>query len=125
MERSSMDQWRKVKGIKNPADVGTRGISIEKLDESGWLNGLAWLQTDEERWPKPWCQLNEVEAEQATTTVATETKLDQLFDWRHYNSFRIRHEGTSQSRRDPPSRTNFVSICSKQKLAEYFKVDNK
>ena len=31
--------------------------------------------------------MNEAEAEQATGTVVTETELDQLFDWRRYNSF--------------------------------------
>ena len=34
----------------------------------------------------------EVEAEQAISSVATETELDQLFDWRQYSTFnRIRH----------------------------------
>ena len=86
LENSSMDQWRQVKGVKNPADIGTRGMSIEGLKESVWLNGPAWLQADEENWPKPWCQVNEVEAEQVTSTAATETKLEQLIDWRRYIS---------------------------------------
>ncbi|XP_075256718.1 uncharacterized protein LOC142349192 [Convolutriloba macropyga] len=34
LESSSMDQWRHVKGIENPADIGTRGMSIEGLKES-------------------------------------------------------------------------------------------
>ena len=56
-----------------------------------WLNGPSWLQTDEEKWPKPWCQVNEAEAEHVTSSLATETELDQLFDWRRYNTFnRIR-----------------------------------
>ncbi|XP_075248374.1 uncharacterized protein LOC142341333 [Convolutriloba macropyga] len=55
LENSSMDQWRHLKGIENPADIGTRGMSIEDLKECGWLNGPAWLQTDEKKWPKPWC----------------------------------------------------------------------
>ena len=92
LENSSMDQWRHVKGVENPADIGTRGLSIEGLKEPVWLNGLAWLQSDEEKWPKPWCQLNELEPEQVTSTVATETKLDQLFNWRRYIIFnRIRN----------------------------------
>ena len=87
-----MDQWRHVKGIENPLDIGTRGMSIGGLKESGWLNGPAWLQADEEKWQKPWCQVNEAESEQATSTVATETELDQLFDWTQYSSFnRIRN----------------------------------
>ena len=86
LEKSSMDQWRHFKGIKNLADIGRRGMSIEGLQDSGWLNGSAWLQTDEEKWPKPLCQVNEAEAEQVTITLATETKLDQLFDWRRYST---------------------------------------
>ena len=82
-----MVQWRHVKGIENPADIGTSGMSIECLKESGWLIGPALLQRDEERWRKPWCQVNKVEAEQATSTVATETKPDQLFNWRQHSSF--------------------------------------
>ena len=92
LENSSMDQWRHVKGVENPADIGTRGMSIEGLKESVWLNGPAWLQADEEKWPKPWWQVNELEPEQVMSTVATETKLDQIFDWRRYISFnRIRN----------------------------------
>ena len=85
VENSSMDQWRHVKGVEKPADIGTRGKSIEGLTESVRLNGPAWLQADEKKWPKPWCQDNELE--QVTSTVATETKLDQLFDWRRYSTF--------------------------------------
>ena len=94
LESSSMDQWRHVKGIENPADIGTRGMSIEDLKESVCLNGPgpAWLHTDEEKWPKPWCQANKFEAEQATSTVAAETKLHQTFDWDRYSSLnRIRN----------------------------------
>ena len=104
LENSSMDQWRHVKDIENPADNGTRGMSIEGLKDSGWLNGPAWLQTDEEKWPKPWCQVNEAEAEQVTSSGATETELDQLFDWRRYIIFnRIR---------------NFIAYCMRFKTKQ-------
>ena len=66
-----MDQWRHVKGVEKPADIGTRGMFIEGLKESVWLNGSAWLQADEENWSKPWCQENELEPDQVTSTVAT------------------------------------------------------
>ena len=52
LENSSTDQWTHVKGVENPADIGTRGMSFKGLKESVWLNGPAWLQTDEEKWPK-------------------------------------------------------------------------
>ena len=97
LENSSMDKLRHVKGIENPADIGTRGMSIKGLKESGWLNGPAWLQTDDEKWPKPWCQVNEAEAEQVTSSAATETELDQIFHLRRYSTFsRIK---------------NFISYC--------------
>ena len=35
----------------------------------------------------PWCQVNEVKAEQVTSTVARETELEQLFDWKQYSTF--------------------------------------
>ena len=104
LENSSMDQWRHVKGVENPADIGTRGMSIEGLKESVWLNGPAWLQADEEKWPKLWSQVNELEPEQVMSTVATETKLDQIFDWRRYSSFnRIR---------------NFIAYCMRFKTKQ-------
>ena len=92
-----MDQCRHVKRVENTADIGTRGMSIEGLKESLWLNGPAWLQADEEKWPKTWCQENELEPEQVMSTVATENKLDQLFDWRRYSTF-------NRSR-------NFIAYC--------------
>ena len=82
-----MDQWRHVKGVENPAEIGTRGKSIEGLRESVWLTGPAWLQKDEDDWPKPLCQENEVEAEQAISTVAVETQVEQPFDWNRFSSF--------------------------------------
>ena len=104
LENSSMDQWRHVKGVENPADIGTREMSIEGLKESVWLNRPAWLQADEENWPKLWCQVNEVEAKQAISTVATENKINQLFDWRRYSSSnRIR---------------NFIAYCMRFKTKQ-------
>ena len=104
LENSSMDQWRQVKGVENPADIGTRGMSIEGLKESVWLNGPAWLQANEENRPKPWCQVSELEPEQVTSFVATETKLEQLFDWRRYSTFnRIR---------------NFIAYCMRLKTKQ-------
>ena len=87
LENSSMDQWTHVKGVENPVDIGTRGMSIEGLEDFVWLNWPAGLKRNEENWPKPWCQENELESELVTSTVATETKLEQLFSWRRYTTF--------------------------------------
>ena len=43
--------------------------------------------------------MNEVEAEQATITVATETELDQLIDWRQYSSFKQKRNFIAYSMR--------------------------
>ena len=119
-----MNQWTHVKGVENPVDMCTRGMSIEGLKEFGWLNGTAWLQTDEEKWPNPCCQVNKVETAQANITVArlstgektvASTKVKK-------STFTARGqeeaEESHQSRRNPSSRTNFVLICSKRKLPE-------
>ena len=58
------------------------------------LNELGCLQKDKDKdkCPKPWCQENEIEPEQVISTVATENKLDQPFDWRRCSSLnRIRN----------------------------------
>ena len=47
LENSSMEQWRHLKGIENPADIGTKGMSIGGFKESGRLNGPALLQVNE------------------------------------------------------------------------------
>ena len=57
-------------------------MSIEGLMKSVFLIGRAWLQRSEDTLPKPWCQENELEPEQITSTLAIETKLGQLFDQR-------------------------------------------
>ena len=80
LENSSTDRWRHLKGVKNPANIGTRGMSSKGLKESVWLNGPAWLQRSDVNWRKPCCQVNELKPKRFTSTVATETKLDQLFD---------------------------------------------
>ena len=61
--------------IEKPADIGTRGMPIENIKESGWLNGPAWLKKDE-KWPKPWWQVIEDEDAQAISTKGTENELD-------------------------------------------------
>ena len=73
LENSSMDQWRHDKGVENPADIGTRRMSVEGLKESVWLDRPAWQQRSDDNWPKPWRQVNELEPVQVTSTVATAT----------------------------------------------------
>ena len=68
LDQSTVDEWRHVKGSMNPADIGTRGVILEQMRESEWLNGPAWLQDEPENWPEQ--QLVETEDEQVWT-IAT------------------------------------------------------
>ena len=48
LDQSTVDIWRQVKGFMNPADIGTRGVTLEQLRESEWLNEPAGLQDEPE-----------------------------------------------------------------------------
>ena len=52
-EHSSPQQWHHVPGTKNPADLASRGASIEDLiAPSCWVNGPEFLYQEESDWPK-------------------------------------------------------------------------
>ena len=52
LENSTIDQWRHVEGKMNPADIGSRGMTVEVLKKSELLTGPAWLTETEDAWPK-------------------------------------------------------------------------
>ena len=58
----------------NPADIGTRGVTLEQLRESEWLHGPAWLQDEPENWPEQ--KLVEHEDEQTWTIASRESIFD-------------------------------------------------
>ena len=37
LENSTIDEWNFVNGLKNPADIGTRGMTISELNDSDWI----------------------------------------------------------------------------------------
>ena len=43
LENSTIDEWNFVNGLKNPADIGTRGMTISELNDSDWIKGPQWL----------------------------------------------------------------------------------
>eukprot|EP00794_Sanderia_malayensis_P021402 gene21402-biopygen17184 len=50
---SSKGDWGHVSGLKNPADIGSRGVSASQLQEStAWWEGPQWLKQGEDKWPK-------------------------------------------------------------------------
>ena len=52
LDTTTVSQWKHVSGINNPADIGTRAISVEVLKRSEWLTGPAWLKQPESEWPE-------------------------------------------------------------------------
>ena len=47
LDSTTVDQWNHINGVKNPADLGTRGISYPELMESDWLQGPHWLKQED------------------------------------------------------------------------------
>ncbi|XP_078495844.1 uncharacterized protein LOC144751858 [Ciona intestinalis] len=46
-------QWKHVNSKLNPADIASRGMSVQNLIKSRWLKGPTFLWQTEEFWPKP------------------------------------------------------------------------
>ena len=49
LDASAADEWAHVSSTNNPADVVTRGMSIDELKSSSWINGPEFLRTED--WP--------------------------------------------------------------------------
>ena len=52
LDKSTVDEWRHVKGTMNPADTGTSGVTVSQLLESEWLNGPTWPKQNPGSWPE-------------------------------------------------------------------------
>ena len=52
-EFSAPNQWRYVPTDVNPADMGTRGLTVEEIESAGfWWNGLEFLKKSRQDWPE-------------------------------------------------------------------------
>ena len=47
-----MGEWNHIPGAQNPAHLDTRGMRVNEIVTSVWLNGPAWLRENEAQWPK-------------------------------------------------------------------------
>src|SRR5207237_4126511 len=54
-----VDSWNHVHGIKNPADLPSRGCTSKELLESRWWEGPEWLKGSRNDWPKLEVQFDE------------------------------------------------------------------
>ncbi|GBM03008.1 hypothetical protein AVEN_14522-1 [Araneus ventricosus] len=48
---SSKNEWNQVPGTMNPADLPSRGCSMDTLISERWHDGPSWLRQDKEFWP--------------------------------------------------------------------------
>ena len=73
----------------NPSDIGTRGITIEKLTESDWLAGPIWLKDHPDDWPLSLQPINLVPDDHAAVAVVANKSMTQepIVDWSRFSSF--------------------------------------
>ena len=87
LEGTTIDEWRLVRGELNPADIGTRGISLENLTKSEWLTGPAWLKLPIEEWPVISLGLDEVTPSMGEMESIFVTQKRDLITWDRFSSF--------------------------------------
>ena len=59
---SSSEKWRHVPGQLNPADLPSRGCTVDQLVNSRWWEGPEWLKLESENWPADISEYNDQEA---------------------------------------------------------------
>ncbi len=91
---TDVSQWKFVPGKSNPADDGSRGLTVSELNtESRWFSGPSFLWTEEVDWPEqpPLQRLGSDNCEMkqavtATTVSEGEQLTEPLFDIVHCSS---------------------------------------
>ena len=83
----TIHQWRHVKRKLNPADIGTRRMTVEALKESEWLTGPAWLTETEDAWPKAPEKL-QLSIREVTEPVMEAAVMNPAFKWESFGPFK-------------------------------------
>ena len=85
-DSSTVDQWRHIAGADNPADLGTRRLSINELMQSDWINGTDWLKREMNK-TENWEQEEVVPDREEVFTSISNEKSDPI-DWKPFSNFR-------------------------------------
>ena len=82
LDTCTVDQWYYVPTDMNPADIGTRGISIEGLISSIWFPGPPFLRESIDSWPM---QPSFVQSEEAISAAVSVQP--PLIDWDRFSRY--------------------------------------
>ena len=67
-------EWRHCPTEANPADLGSRGMSVVKLQQSSlWCQGPHWIREDKDSWPRNIAKRTEESEKEERKTVAVTT----------------------------------------------------
>ena len=88
------DEWGHVSGLENPADLGSRGVTIRQLVENKmWWEGPKWLRKPEGEWPKTMVLMESEDVKQeekksSTLSVVVEKqpRLREIIDLSRFSS---------------------------------------
>lgn len=115
-EDSNPDQWRYVPGKLNPADHGTRGLTVRELiDNESWWYGPEFLNQPETKWPEGGftAGANAKTREEMKADVRERTELTEKDN---PNSFVTNNQTGHQWKLDPSRFSKWYKIKSKNKL---------
>ncbi|XP_075264725.1 uncharacterized protein LOC142356827 [Convolutriloba macropyga] len=83
LDTSTVDEWHHVEGAKNPADLGTRGLSFDDIANSNWIKGPDWLLQ-----PIFLNEDNQLPAEQdMNVQVYVANEVIGVVDWKRYSQY--------------------------------------
>lgn len=84
IQELSNSRWHHVSGKENPADLASRGVSPQLLEQQQlWWNGPQWLRNHSTSWPSfiPTCNAtDDLEERPSICSMATETFESNLWD---------------------------------------------
>ena len=88
LDSTDVTQWKHVSGINNPADIGTRKITMGDLQASEWLTGPAWLKRPISDWPEQVPLIYATDEEDVSPAAfSASVKNCPIVDWERFSKF--------------------------------------